>query len=646
MSEPSGRVVPLLFDSSPLLSSAVYAGPDGTLLVGLDAERAAAGHPAGLERNPKRRIDEGSVWLADRAVAVVDLIAALLVRIAGEARRVAGRAPDEVALTHPATWGPVRLATLADAASRAGLAPVRFVPEPVAAASYFAATSERRLPTGRCLVVYDLGAGTFDATVLRAEADGFATLATAGLDDVGGLDIDAVVVAHARAHTGAAAAEWRRLDWPQNPADQRARQQLWAGAKAAKEQLSRHPAVDLHVPLVDAEVRLTREEFDALARPHLDRTAARTLAVLQEAAVPPEMVGGVYLVGGSSRLPLAATVLHRTLRIAPTVLDHPELVVAEGALYGGTPDPVSLAMPVSPAIPVSPPMPPGPDFTVSAPIPTSVTPPTGEPAVPVATAYPVQAPPPAQTPPPVRTPVRQPAVPDTGGGRRGSTTGIAAGFLVILVLVAIVVSAAQLFGDSGGSGAESGPSFTPEWSWSASGTQRLHDDFDSRDLAKAWHPVTGVWSIGDSAMTGFGDVAGWPTVMLDLTLPPDVVVHYRTKMGKDGESDLLLRGADGRYVRVFLDEANNSVAVGDGHLNGRGGADGGDPVTTEPHEISNATWYDVTVEAKGRHYSVTVDGYDLVNYDDARGALSRTGGLGFASNGAGVTFDDVTVVAV
>jgi hypothetical protein len=97
---------------------------------------------------------------------------------------------------------------------------------------------------------------------------------------------------------------------------------------------------------------------------------------------------------------------------------------------------------------------------------------------------------------------------------------------------------------------------------------------------------------------------------------------------------------------VFLDEANNTVAVGDGHLNGRGGADGGDPVSTKTHEITNATWYDVTVEAKGRHYEVTVDGYDLVNYDDARGALSRTGGLGFAGNGAGVTFDDVTVVAV
>lgn len=73
-----GRVRPLLFDSSPLLASAVFAGPDGDLLTGADAERAAVAHPAGLEANPKRRIDEGTVWLGEREYPVVDLIAAVL----------------------------------------------------------------------------------------------------------------------------------------------------------------------------------------------------------------------------------------------------------------------------------------------------------------------------------------------------------------------------------------------------------------------------------------------------------------------------------------------------------------------------------------------------------------------------------------
>src|SRR3954470_18084355 len=87
---PDGRIRLLLFDSSPILASAVFAGPAGDVLTGADAERAAAAYPAGYEANPKRRIDDGVVWLGEREHRVVDLIAAVLARVAVEARRVAG----------------------------------------------------------------------------------------------------------------------------------------------------------------------------------------------------------------------------------------------------------------------------------------------------------------------------------------------------------------------------------------------------------------------------------------------------------------------------------------------------------------------------------------------------------------------------
>src|SRR4029453_10110828 len=119
--------------------------------------------------------------------------------------------------------------------------------------------------------------------------------------------------------------------------DQQGGHALWGGAKAAKEQLSRHPATDLHVPLVNTAVRLTREEFEKLATPLLDRTSALTLSVLRTAGGAPEPgVVGWFLGGGASRIPLAATLLPRTLRIAPTALDYPELVVAEGSLHTAT----------------------------------------------------------------------------------------------------------------------------------------------------------------------------------------------------------------------------------------------------------------------------------------------------------------------
>ncbi|MFD0585559.1 tetratricopeptide repeat protein [Dactylosporangium darangshiense] len=350
-----GSVTPLLFDASPLLPSGVFAGPDA-LLTGADADRAAVAHPARYEPNPKRRIDDGTAWLDERELPIAELVAAVLTRVAEEARRVAGRVPDTLVLTHPATWSRPRLAVLADAARRIGFGAVDFVAEPVAAAAYFATVLGRELPPGRCLVVYDLGAGTFDVTVVRRSeaggAGGFEVVAADGLADVGGLDLDAAVVQHARSLTadGAAAEAWGRLDWPETPADQRARRVLWQGARAAKEQLSRHVAADLHVPLAEAELHMTREEFEKAARPHLDRTVALTVGILRASGVPGERIGGVFLVGGSSRVPLAATLLHRTLRIAPTTIDQPELVVAMGSLYTGS-------APSSPPIVETPPPP-------------------------------------------------------------------------------------------------------------------------------------------------------------------------------------------------------------------------------------------------------------------------------------------------
>src|SRR5207244_3671367 len=143
--------------------------------------------------------------------------------------------------------------------------------EPVAAAAYFTAVLRRALPPGRPLVVYDLGAGTFDVSIVRptpGAGPGHEVVGSAGLSDVGGLDLDAAVVEHARASSAGPA--WQRLDAPRTPADAQARAALWRGARAAKEQLSRHLTADLHVPIADREVRLDRAEFERIAGPHLD----------------------------------------------------------------------------------------------------------------------------------------------------------------------------------------------------------------------------------------------------------------------------------------------------------------------------------------------------------------------------------------
>ncbi|MGI5240588.1 Hsp70 family protein [Dactylosporangium sp. CA-139066] len=465
-----GVVAPLLFDSSPLLASGVFAGAEGGLLTGADAERAAAAHPGGFEGNPKRRIDDGTVWLGERELPVRDVVAAVLDRVAGEARRTTGTDPASVVLTHPVAWSRTRLAMLADAADAAGLGAVRFVPEPVAAAAYFAGVLNHRLPIGEHVVVYDLGAGTFDVSVVRRTEAGFDVVAGDGLPDIGGLDLDAAVVAHARTLTAAAADEWGRLDWPQTPSDQRDRRTLWLGARAAKEQLSRHSTADLHVPLIDTLLHVTREEFEAAARPHLEPTVALTVATLRAAAVPAERIAGVFLVGGSSRIPLAASLLHRTLRIAPTAIDTPELVVAWGSLSSPTAAGPTLPPPSPPA-----PAPAGPAFPAPSTAPMLPPPPPVQPApapfptgpafpapstaavsaAPLTTAMPVSAVPDAPVSPPVPLaavsppvpltplwpePVPAPALGPPGSIRTASVLlWVVAGLLWLLALIAVIV---------------------------------------------------------------------------------------------------------------------------------------------------------------------------------------------------------------
>ena len=328
---PDGRARPILIDGSPLLPSAVYAEPDGQLLVGRDAVHSSRIDPARFEPNPKRRIDDGEVLLADREVPVVDLIAAVLARVAEEWHRAVGPVRPDVTLTCPATWGAARRSLLAEASARAGLEGARLVAEPVAAATYFAEVLGRDVPIGSVVVVHDFGAGTFDASVVARTAEGFEVLAVDGRDDIGGLDVDAAIVAHLGS-LFADQPEWQRLTEPTTVAERRAQRQLWDDVRVTKERLSRTQSADLVVPLLNVEVHLTRDELEKLARPVLEQTVQVTRALLRWADLPDGRLAGVFLVGGASRIPLVATLLHRALDEAPVVIEQPELVVAEGSI--------------------------------------------------------------------------------------------------------------------------------------------------------------------------------------------------------------------------------------------------------------------------------------------------------------------------
>ncbi|WP_433409171.1 type VII secretion-associated protein [Saccharomonospora azurea] len=338
----------VVVDSQPIMPSAVYAAPDGTLFVGQEAERQAAVDPSRFEPHPKRRIDEGELLLGDRVLSVVDVVHAVLRRAVSEARRLAGNVEVSLlVLTHPAEWGALRTRLLRQAAGRLAHE-VALVPEPVAAAVYHASTfaptevnQERTVEfsghPGDTMAVLDLGGGTVDVSVVRrAQMNGqnrFEVLATRGDGTFGGADIDQALLEHVGCLVSQADVDaWEQLVQGRELADRRRRRVLRQDVRGAKETLSRHAYTDVPMPPPFADAHVTREDLERLVRTPLGRAAELTKGTIEEAGLRPQQLTAIFLVGGSSRIPMVSRLVHERTGVVPTTLDQPETVVARGAL--------------------------------------------------------------------------------------------------------------------------------------------------------------------------------------------------------------------------------------------------------------------------------------------------------------------------
>ena len=339
-------------DGAPLMSSAVYAAADGTLFVGQEADRQAAVDPSRYEPHPKRRIDEAELLLGASVVRVRDVVRSVLSRAVGEAQRVGGGAVDQLVLTHPADWGAVRTRVLRQAGN--GLATrIALVPEPVAAAVFYAA-SFPGAGRERAVAVLDLGGGTVDVSVVQANRP----LATRGDATFGGADIDQILLEHVGSLVAAVDEQaWRDLVEGRELPDRRRRRVIHQDVRGAKETLSRHTYTDVPMPPPFPDTHVTRADLERLITPHIDRAAELTAATIREAGLKPADLAGIFIVGGSSRIPLVSQLVHRRCGVMPTSLDQPETVVARGALRavaGGGEGTGDLTVPATPRAQVRP----------------------------------------------------------------------------------------------------------------------------------------------------------------------------------------------------------------------------------------------------------------------------------------------------
>lgn len=327
-----GVVTALEVEGNRWMASAVGLDPGGTIVVGSAAEHLAGVHPDRLDRTPKLHVGSPApLVLGGAPVLTRDAVAAVLGVFLAEGRlRRGGADPQTCVLTHPVRWGDARKAALSEAAEMAGLPRPWMSEEPVAAAVHYAAD---QVSVGDHVGVYDLGGGTFDTAILRRTDDGFAVVGTPGGDEtIGGEHFDHALYRY----FGSCLAEddadlWERMNTGEERKWKQAAVDLLVQSRRAKEALSSYTSTQVFVPLADRELLVNRSQFEAMVVDDVERTVDMMDDTIESAGMKADDLAAIYLVGGSSRIPLVVQLLGDRFGDRVTTRDEPKSVVALGA---------------------------------------------------------------------------------------------------------------------------------------------------------------------------------------------------------------------------------------------------------------------------------------------------------------------------
>lgn len=311
--------------------SVVLVDDDHSLVVGAAAVGLAASRPERTIRAPKRRLgDQTPVVLGGKPFNPVDLVAAVLRFVRNEAERYVGSAPTSVRLTHPATWGRPLQQRLLEAAAKAGMPDADLVPEPVAAAM---AAADRNLPGGSYIAVYDLGGGTFDTTVVQSTEHGFQVVGhPIGDRQIGGELFDEALMNHVGSRLDPGM--WERLQVSGEREWHQAAARLLSECRRVKEALSTHGYGEVVVGTPDGMIdeRVTRDELEAIVAPYLDASVDLLERCVDDVGIDPSQLAAIHLIGGASRMPLAATTVEEAFPgVEVSRRGDPRTAVAVGA---------------------------------------------------------------------------------------------------------------------------------------------------------------------------------------------------------------------------------------------------------------------------------------------------------------------------
>ncbi|MEO8527510.1 MAG: Hsp70 family protein [Pseudolysinimonas sp.] len=330
-----GRIESIRLDSlSESMPSSVFR--DGSeIVVGRAAENRMRTSPGDFEPHPKLLLGRAGVMLGGELVDPIDLVASVLRYVRTRAIAFAGSdRPERVWLTHPDEWTSSRRDALREAAVRAGFDAdtLRLASEPVCAAAFYAGEGE--VAVGSRVAVFDSGGGTSDVAVLESTGAGFRVLASDGDERLGGNDFDESIREWVM-NTLRSRGEAELADALDKPEALAARLTLRNAVRSAKVELSEYPRVPIGISVGgrDAQLSLTRSEYEGLIAADVARAGRLLTGVLEKSGTPAEDLAGVYLTGGTSQTPALATEIQRVTGRAPATLSDPKLVVARGALH-------------------------------------------------------------------------------------------------------------------------------------------------------------------------------------------------------------------------------------------------------------------------------------------------------------------------
>ncbi len=323
-------------EGSRTTPSVVGFTKDGERLVGQIAKRQAVANPENTIRSIKSKMGENAtVNAGGKTYTPPEISAMILTKLKNDAEKYLGEKVTEAVITVPAYFNDAQRQATKDAGKIAGLDVKRIINEPTAAALAYGLDKVQD-QDGQKILVYDLGGGTFDISVLEIADGVFQVLATGGNTKLGGDNFDEVIMNYL-------IDEFKKSDGIDLSKDKMAMQRLKEAAEKTKIELSSMTQSSVSLPFISAdatgpkhlEINITRAKFESMIEDMINETITLTKKALADSKLTVNDVAKIIMVGGSTRIPMVITKVQEYIGKQPFTGINPDECVAVGAAIQG-----------------------------------------------------------------------------------------------------------------------------------------------------------------------------------------------------------------------------------------------------------------------------------------------------------------------